>query len=544
MQVDKLRITRCASLLLAVLLVWAGIGHGYPVGPALSLKELVAQADVIFKGTVVSSRFVEDASFKTFADFAVRETQFRVVSLLQGESSDAIIRFRHYAENPQSRGRMYQPQYYRFEPKRTYIVFAKQPEEAEVYHQLWVNHKTKEDQGVLLCADERLRTATSLKETLWLELSALIHSADRDDVCYGVHQLDQMSGEEYPWGATQDFERSRVLALVRDLARSSDPKIARAAITVIGSHNPYMSDERTEYWLATIGSAEIPGLAKMDVQMKNMGGALYWQDLVTIANSRASAKTRALAIRALGLVREPRLRTALEPWLAHKDAELRAAATVLLADFPGPDARQHLVVLADDPAPAVRACVARAIGFSQQSNSIDLLDHLLVDEDSTVRRMACVSLLSFSPTTPELTRVFQSHLGQAEFKPLFLNALARENPEPYLGALARVVEEKTEPQNWGGGEIPAYTAWKILFSYLQTQSSETLASGQADQYLDALEKVGNYSSSNPRDIYAFYILRGMTDRAKRFREKANRAARYDLDHYFKQVDQNPSHYLR
>ena len=65
-----------------------------------------------------------------------------------------------------------------------------------------------------------------------------------------------------------------------------------------------------------------------------------------------------------------------------------------------------------------------------------------------------------------------------------------------------------------------------------------------DRYLDAIEKVGNYSSSEPRDIYAFYILSGMPERAKKFRERANKAATYDLDYYFQQVDQNPSNYRR
>jgi hypothetical protein len=51
------------------------------------------------------------------------------------------------------------------------------------------------------------------------------------------------------------------------------------------------------------------------------------------------------------------------------------------------------------------------------------------------------------------------------------------------------------------------------------------------------------ADSEPRDIYAFYILRGMTDRAKKFRERANRAASYDLDYFFKQVDQNPTLYI-
>jgi hypothetical protein len=30
-----------------------------------------------------------------------------------------------------------------------------------------------------------------------------------------------------------------------------DSKIAQAAITVVGSHNPYLSDERANSWLAT-----------------------------------------------------------------------------------------------------------------------------------------------------------------------------------------------------------------------------------------------------------------------------------------------------
>ena len=119
--------------------------------------------------------------------------------------------------------------------------------------------------------------------------------------------------------------------------------------------------------------------------------------------------------------------------------------------------------------------------------------------------------------------------------------MARDTPEQYRDALAQVVEEKTAPKNWSGGETPAFTAWKILFKYLQTQSTEVLRSGKVDRYLDAMEKVGNYSSSNQRDIYAFYILRGMTERAKTFRERANRAVTYDLDYYFKQMDQNPSH---
>ena len=93
-------------------------------------------------------------------------------------------------------------------------------------------------------------------------------------------------------------------------------------------------------------------------------------------------------------------------------------------------------------------------------------------------------------------------------------------------------------------QLPAFTAWEILFRYLQRQPPEVVTSGKLDRYLDAIEKVGNYSSSEPRDIYAFYLQRGMTERARRYRAAAKKAVTYDLDYYFKQVDAAPSLYKR
>jgi hypothetical protein len=55
-----------------------------------------------------------------------------------------------------------------------------------------------------------------------------------------------------------------------------------------------------------------------------------------------------------------------------------------------------------------------------------------------------------------------------------------------------------------------------------------------------MEKAGNYSSSEPRDIYAFYLQRGMTERAKKYRVATRKDASYDLDYHFKQVEENPS----
>jgi len=530
-------------LLAAALLAGAGVARGYLVGPPLGLDQLAAEADVIVKGTVVASAPAEDDWFKPCPGFAARETKFTVISVLKGEPG-ATLRFRHYDESPQpgGQGRMFQPQYYHFQMNRTYVVFAKKADDDGVCRQLWANHTGKEDQGVLMCPDDKPVSATTVKQALWDELARLLKCADAGDVTYAIRQLDQMSGGPDRFDSTPDFDRTEVLAAVHDLMTNPDPRIAQAAITVVGSHNPYLSDERTDYWLATVGSAEVPGIGKMDPKLRNIGGERYWKDLEAIASSPVPAETRATAIRALGLVREPVLRGAVGRWLADTEPAVRAAATVLLADDPGPVANQRLKVLAGDPVPTVRACVARAIGFPQQAELVDVLGKLLADPDREVRRVASVCLLSFSPKDEAVARWFRANLANKEFAPLFLNALAREKPEPYLDALARVVEEKTGPENWSGGEIPAFTAWKVLFRYLRTQPPATLGSGKLDRYLDALEKVGNYSSSEPRDLYAFYLAAGMPGRAARFREKANKAASYDLDYYFRQVDQNPANY--
>lgn len=40
-------------MLAVVLVVWACLALGYPVGPSLSVEILAAEADIVFKGTVV-----------------------------------------------------------------------------------------------------------------------------------------------------------------------------------------------------------------------------------------------------------------------------------------------------------------------------------------------------------------------------------------------------------------------------------------------------------------------------------------------------------
>ena len=173
---------------------------------------------------------------------------------------------------------------------------------------------------------------------------------------------------------------------------------------------------------------------------------------------------------------------------------------------------------------------------------VPVLSKLLKDEAADVRRAAAESLHSFRPQIPAVAAALKADLKNPESKPLSLLALARDNPGAHLDDLAQIITEKTTPTNWTGGEIPAFTAWKLLFKFLRAQPAAEVRSGKWDHYLDVLEKVGDYSSSEPRDIYAFYLQRGLPKRAAKYRAAVKKTASYDMDYYFNMVDQNPDNY--
>ena len=549
MGTDVLTKIRSHFVIAVGMLMWAGAALGYPVGSPVSLEKMADQADVIFKGTVVAGEAVEDEGFPPQDGFVSWQTTFRIVSVLKGEKPGETLRFRHYHRDSSLSWR-FQPQYYDLETGTTYIVLAKTGATPGLFQQVWMNHTLKEDQGVVRCADAKPVAAATVKEAVWAELSAMLESQDKDDVVYGIRQLDQMSGGDLSYDSTSDFDRAEVLAAVKPLIMSDEPEIAQAVLFAVGSHNPYMTEERALHWLATVGSGEVPGIGKMNPERKNPGGETYWKDLVAVADSEAEAETRALAIRALGLVGKPpsappgALQEAVERWLADPIPAVRASAALLLADLPEETAEKYLKTLAKDGAPEVRTDVARAAGFGAWPALAPLLAKLVKDENDQVRGAAAMSLLSFSPEEDSVARIFKANLDNEEFHPLFLIALARLHPEDHLDALAEAVEQKDEPRNFWGGRLPAFSAWEVLFKYLQAQPHETIRSGALDRYLDAMEKVGNFSSSEPRDIYAFYLQRGMTDRAKRFREAAKRSLSFNVDYFFDMVDEDPSQYTR
>jgi len=505
-------------LIALVALAFAAPAGAYPVGPALTLEELIKQADVIVKAKAVSARPIEDVWFTEYRGYVVFATEMKVVSVLKGDLKEADLAFHHYGYDPNHRdGYEFLPQLYKFEPGRSYILFAKRTESPGILRQLWKHHKTREDQGVILAADDKPSPkGRSIKDVLWAELTGLLASSTSADVRYGIRQLNQMSGGGL-WG-TKDFDRENVAAAIIKLIRHKDAPVADEAIRAIGAKSPYVDDGEAAFWLCTIGKGSISGLTRRDANVVNRAAGKFWKEIVALIDGDAAAKSRALAIRALGRSGVKEIDKPLGRWTKDADAQVRQAAAILLADFPIERAAEPLTRLSNDKDPRVRLGVARAVGFGQFARLLPLLDRMLEDKDAKVRTAAALSLLSFDPKLSK--DVLLAHRKDADFKSVFINALAVGDAGAYLDDLVEIIQKRLEPRDFWGGLMPWCVSWEILFEYVGRHTGEQLQSGKLDKYLDALERAHTLNVRNFRNsLLELSERNGLAQRARRIRQK-------------------------
>jgi len=521
----------------------------YMVRGAADLGELQKTADVVFKGTVVS----DGPAPGPHSD--LHRTKFKVISVLKGTLTGDSTTFDHADNLPQSAmfGMGPPPTHYHFDTGRTYLVFAKTSGTPGVLKPLWDNPTTLDGQGVILCADDKPVAAAQIKDEIWAQLTGLLKPGNDADNLYAIHQLDNLSGwgdtgkNAFHFQSTNDLDRKPVVDAIHAFVASPDAKMAQAAIEAVGSHNPYMTQERAQFWLATIGSGEIDGLSKMDAKMGNLGGELYSSDLLAVAGKAPDDATRALAIRALGLVRKPEVGQHLMKFLSDPSPAVRAAAMVVLADYPGLATSPQLSRMGVDPDQNVRIAVAQCIGFGQNKAGLELLSRMLTDPALDVRKAAAQSLLSFSAKDPAVAAIFKANL-QTDFAPVFVNALAKVDAAPYRDELLHQVETYSpyngSPDWWWGGEVPAGEARTLLFKSLRTVPGDQLKSGKFDRYLDAIEKgaLGNFGMGYPLEVYAFEIRHGLTTRAEAFRAAALKAQPFQQAVSYDQARSDPSIY--
>jgi hypothetical protein len=513
------------ALILLVLL--AVPAHAYPVGPPIPLEKLAAQVDLVCKATVISVRRVTDPSFVQVTSYPVHEAELRVVSTFKGKPGKTI-RFRYYSYLPApNTGIGYSPLAYELTPKVTYLLFA--AGKGNAYRQFQKDHTQKEQQGVILAADDKPHQGTTITDVAFHELRNLLASGDPEDVNEAIEELDLMSGGRL--SKLADFDRRAVLAAVRPLIMAKSDEVAKAAITMFGSDGPYFVDRDAPYWLAGVGKGTISGLSPRKPN-PDPASTLATAELMEVANNRPTLK--ALAIRALGRSQGVPAPT-LAAWGRDPDVEVRRAAILISAESRD---RSLIKAGAVDKHAAVRATAALAIGFAQEAGLLPLLDKLMKDAESKVRTAAAMSLLSFSIDKAAAT--MKANFS-TDYKPLFVNQLAKQDPAPYLADLAEVIEKQLQPAGWWGGSIPSGDSWKLLFGYLKKRPD--LATGKYDRWFDALEKMKWHGSSDPTALYALYVHTKLVTRATAFRTLLKTQVSYSMDSYLDAADKNPTHYL-
>jgi HEAT repeat protein len=520
---------------LALLMVpaFANSVRAYAIRAPIPLKKIVQESDVIVKAKALDSTPVADGSFEKYTGYEVYATRFQVISVIKGKLEGQEVLFHHYGvARRQPFAVSFSPQLYEFEAGRTYIVFAKNSEQAGFLRQLWKNHTAKPDQGVMLAADGKPVQDEQVEDVLWAELNKMLAAGTAADALYAIRQLDEMS-RPLGFAKLSDFDREKALAAVAHFLSSRDERLAKAAIQAVGGFNPYFRDDYTNSWLTKVGGRSIAGHSPWETD-GNPGAHKYYQELIEAADSGVSADVRAAAIRALGRAGQPKIWDCVSRWLNEGEPSVREAALLLLADFPVDETKNLLDAFSLDKEPRVRKAVARVIGFSQIADLLPSLDRLLLDEKVEVRTAAALSLLSFD--LKKSSEYLRAKSNDPDFKSVFINALAEENPKPYLDSLCEIIEKQLQPANFWGGTIPSFASWQILFKYLEGQTEEILKSGQLDRYLDGLERGQIHSSSEPRDLYALYVKNRMTGRARKFREYINKVAAFDLEYFFNQVD--------
>ena len=535
---------------LTLTLCVAGPAQAYPVGPALSLEKLQEKSDFICKAVVVSSKPVVDPWFESTSGFSVVSTELKIIEVYKGAALGKAS-FHHYSIQGDAAFN-FMPQHYEFQTGRAYVIFASATSDPSVFRQFTRNHTIQEDQGALLAADEVPHPGQSIAEVYWAELSSLLTSKSLADVKYAVQHLNRMSS-----GLRSDepaeFKRDDVLKAVAPLLSHNNPDIVEQAILALGASNPLMDPGNAPHWLVEVGDGHIPGYSGWSESGRprtNEGGRQYWKELSEIADRNTDVRVRSLAIRALGQTSLPEIRPLALRWMQDKSPEVAQAALLLLSNVYQSTDDPLLSKMALDSRDAVRTGVATTIGYARAKSLIPLLGQMINDPSHHVSSAAALSLLSFSLKDSDAT--LKANVKHPQFGSLFVNALAHRDGLAYSDELCAIIQNNLQPEHWWGGFVTWGDSWQILFKAARQASREQLESKPFEKILTALEAPASgapqspqfYSSSEPRNLYALYLHKGLRDRARQFRAQCRKTITYDIDYYFKMADENPSLYIR
>jgi hypothetical protein len=517
----------------------------YLVGPADGLDKMAMNADLVCKARVVAIAATTNSWFGEIQSFEVREASMEIISVLKGEPGTNLIRFLHYASR--SGFGFYSPQHYELETGRSYLVFASRAERAGEFRQLRKSHTMKADEGVMRTLDARPLTGLSIKDAHWAELNLLLADAAPSNTLYAVQQLNALSrrcGRE--WGQSDDFARDLVLRTLSPVCTHTNDETAILALKCFQAG---------------------PGCEALI--------APHAELLVRIADGAPTPARRVAAIAAFSGTKLTLVSNALSRWLGDGAESVRVQSIASLPDFPGAFAHEQLRKLATDDSAKVRAAIADAIGNGQFAELLPTLKVLLTDPvgrpdpvapltveqiqaggrsniEGDVHTSAGYALMKFD--VEQVRDILKANLSDVAFRPNYLCKLAEKDAAPWLDQLAEVMESRREriaKEVEASGVEPKtnyfrarmalsgtyFKCWHVIHGHLVTLPNAAFADSKLDRHLDVLEQAGNTGSREPVMIYELYRMKGMNERAARYRRHAEKEfANYRLSEFFDKAD--------
>lgn len=206
------------------------------------LDKMADEADLVFKGQVVSSTRITNAAFQ-ISDMFVHATTFKIISILKGTVSSDFVVFQHYNEwSPGGHGwgGAGPPEPYKFENGQSYLIFAANMAKPGFYYSRppaitnqpnEFRQLTENQNSIFHTLDPRPLPSLSISNAIWLELNSLLNDKDRTNQIYAIKRLNLMSKTCLAsWGHEDCFAREAVLRAVAPFVADADDHIAIHAI--------------------------------------------------------------------------------------------------------------------------------------------------------------------------------------------------------------------------------------------------------------------------------------------------------------------------
>ena len=472
-------------LVLLCLAILASPARAYLVGPAPNLAGLNASSPLIAKVTALDSEAVEDALFQKLPLFAVKQTRFRVVSILKDETKSVVpgseIAFRHYAptSGKTSIFAMYVPHYYRFVPGRSYLLWAKKS--ADGWQQFSTAPTEFQRQGALLAPDDA-PVEGDIKNVIWQQTNALLGSPDAEDQVAAIETLGAMSSgmNQRIWFSTGDFLSAQVLDAIAPFIESPDDAVAQAA-----------------------------------VETANLNAVRVAAPLLA-ATRAVSNQTRSAALDALRPVKTSAVEARAREAVGDADPIVAAAALRLLSTFPGETTRATWKRTLQNADETRRLGAIEGVQIAHDAPMLPVLAALLDDKNERVQQGAANAMLAFPAATAK--NWWEKERKHPKWGPVFVVKLAQSSRDTaaYLPELMRAVAQNREPVT--SGQLAVYQSRDLLLEYLRGQTRDALHQpGQFTAIYDALEAPSDLGQT--LSLYQFYRSQGLKTRAQNLRAR-------------------------